>query len=174
MTRHRFLLSSIIATMTLSLNAECSAAENGVAPTQPSGDAPRLGPGPVAVTINPSVKHQTIRGWGVSRDWRDDFRRRVPRKLKDQLLDDAVNELGLTRRRFIADIYSQLWEPLNDNADPHHLNWSAFNTAWYDAKVQDQWLPFKQRVEANGDALERSDARGVARPAGDGASRPRR
>jgi hypothetical protein len=108
----------------------------------------------VTVTVDPATTYQTINGWGADADWDrgDDIIANVPQKLREQVLDDAVNELGFTRTRFLSDFYSQLWEPLNDDDDPDHINWAAFNTDWYDYKAQFFHLPYKQRVEANGDS----------------------
>lgn len=109
----------------------------------------------VAVMIDTTSQYQTILGWGADADWDrgDDIPRHVSRKLKDQILNDAVNDLGLTQMRFLAGFYSHLWEPVNDDGDPDHINWSAFGTSWYDAKAADFWLPLKNLIEANGDSL---------------------
>ncbi|HEX2950366.1 MAG TPA: hypothetical protein VHV83_12520 [Armatimonadota bacterium] len=101
----------------------------------------------ITVTIDPAVQYQTILGWGASSGPLN-----VSPYLRDQVLDAAVNELGLTRLRIEID--RRGWEgPLNDDADPFHINWTAFKTAATDEKMLNTVVPFKQRVEANGDTF---------------------
>jgi len=56
-----------------------------------------MGQADVTVTINPQVEHQRILGWGKSTPWLA-----APQTLRDQVLDRAVNDLGLTRLRLEA------------------------------------------------------------------------
>lgn len=49
----------------------------------------------VTVEIDPTVRHQTILGWSAT-PWNP----RVMPKLRDQVVDELVNELGLTRLRW--------------------------------------------------------------------------
>ncbi|HEX2999080.1 MAG TPA: hypothetical protein VHR86_02430, partial [Armatimonadota bacterium] len=99
----------------------------------------------VPVTVNPAAHYQTIRGWGATANKLSPII-----AVRDQLLDTAINDLGLTRLR---------WEPprrewedvLDDDGDPYHIEWSAFKTAIAEEKAREIILPFKQRVEANGD-----------------------
>lgn len=108
------------------------------------------GPGPAAeVKLDPSVRHQTIRGWSVnpSGPWVSDWQR-------DQVLDVAVKELGLTRCRAQAPSGNRAdrrnWEWHNDNGDPYETNWEALETAFADRYVTTWIKPFKDRVEAGG------------------------
>lgn len=103
---------------------------------------------PTTVTISPAITYQTMRGWGA--DWsltRDvNF---VSQETRDQLVEEAVNDLGLT---FLRCCFGRLTEPFNDNSDPLSINWSAF----YDALTLDSEVSaglglFKQKVEANGE-----------------------
>ena len=106
---------------------------------------PSAAAGDATVTVKTDVKYQTILGWGASAS-----RVAVPDALRDDLLDAAVNDLGLTRLRLEPP--RRDWEdPFNDDADPNHINWSAFKTDALDDQVRRWILPFKQRVEANGD-----------------------
>ena len=105
------------------------------------------------VTVNPAVKHQTMLGWSVnpSAPW-------ITPAQRDAVLDEAVNELGLTRVRWQAPNGNRArmrrWEWLNDDADPDHVNWAAFNTADADRDTKTWVVPFKKRVEANGDPFD--------------------
>ncbi|MDO8587075.1 MAG: glycoside hydrolase family 30 beta sandwich domain-containing protein [Armatimonadota bacterium] len=101
----------------------------------------------VTVTLSPSAHHQTILGWGATAP-----NVSIPKMLRDQILDEAVNDLGLTRLRF--EIPRRDWEDaVNDNSDPNTVNWSAFKTTKTDFKVRNWIQPFKRRVEANGDSF---------------------
>lgn len=107
-------------------------------------------PAAVTVNINASLQYQTILGWGKTTPHLD-----VPPMLRDQILDQAVNDLGLTRLRLEPPSgnrsHLKRWEWLNDNGDPYSINWDGFNTTALDARVSQWVVPFKQRVEANGD-----------------------
>ena len=105
------------------------------------------------VAINPAVKHQAILGWSVnpSAPW-------IARAQRDAVLDEAVNELGLTRVRWQAPNGNRAsmrrWEWLNDDGDPDHVNWAALNTGDADRDIKTWVVPFKERVEARGDRFD--------------------
>ena len=107
----------------------------------------------VTVTIDPSVEHQTIRGWSCNPYYPGASQRQF-----DQVLDDAVNELGLTRLRWQQPNGNRSrmkrWEWLNDNGDPDEADYSKLNAAPADEHVAKYVLPFKKLVEANGDPFE--------------------
>ena len=102
------------------------------------------------VTLQPSVHHQTILGWGKTTPW-------FPASglLRDQCIDVAVNDFGLNRLRFEGlcgnRTTSRSWEWLNDNDDPHRVNWQGFNTRGIDARARDWLVPWKRAVEARGE-----------------------
>ena len=104
----------------------------------------------VTITVDPNTQYQTIQGWGAIANGED-----IPQYLREQIVDTAVNDYGLTRLRLEPpggnSLVSPRWEWLNDNADPDVINWSAFNTSVWDQKITAWVLPFKQRVDANGD-----------------------
>lgn len=107
------------------------------------GARPALAAG--TVTLDPNNRHQTILGWGASSP-----KIKISDFLRNQILDEAVNDLGLTRLRF--EPARREWEDaLNDDDDPNHANWAALKTTSTDYAVENWVLPFKQRVEANGD-----------------------
>ncbi len=107
----------------------------------------------VTVSIDPDVHYQTILGWGATTPWT-----KVPHALRDQILDEGVNDLGLTRLRVEGPSGNRSndrrWEWLNDNGDPDDTDWTAFNTAKLDERVSEWVVPFKQRVEANGEPFD--------------------
>lgn len=108
----------------------------------------------VTVTVAPSVEYQTILGWGAlsaGPPW-------VTPALLDEVIREAVNDLGLTRLRLEGPSGNRSdnrrWEWLNDNDDPEDINWAAFNTAKLDEIVSKTVIPFKERVEANGEPFD--------------------
>jgi len=107
----------------------------------------------VTVSIDPDLEYQTILGWGATTPWT-----KVPQALRDQILAEAVNELGLTRLRLEGPSGNRSddrrWEWLNDNGDPDDINWAGFNTAKLDERLSNWVVPFKRRVEANGDPFD--------------------
>jgi len=104
----------------------------------------------VQVIVDSGVEHQTILGWGATIEEIE-----IPAALRNQILQEAVDNLGLTRVRLEPPrgnaITNRRWEWLNDNGDPNDIDWTAFNTTELDSHVANWVAPFKQRVEANGD-----------------------
>ena len=104
----------------------------------------------VTLTIDPSVRYQTILGWGACTP-----EVKVPIPLRDQIVDVAVNLLGLTRLRYEPPSGNRSnmrrWEWLNDDDDPTHINWRAFETKALDERVSFWVVPFKRCVEARGE-----------------------
>jgi len=105
----------------------------------------------VNITLDPAARYQTIRGWGAasgSPPWASPL-------LREAVVREAVNELGLTRLRLELPSGNRsdttAWEQPNDDWDPLHINWPAFNTAAMDRRVTEMVLPFKKAVEANGE-----------------------
>ncbi len=97
------------------------------------------------VTVNRTITYQTSLGWGAT-SYIADF---INPRLYPQLLDDAVEQMGLTRLRF--EIPTHEWgTDVNDNSNLSHLNLAAFHTTDTDRKMTQLLLPFKQRVEASG------------------------
>jgi O-glycosyl hydrolase len=100
------------------------------------------------VTINPNIRHQTIQGWGATHSLTRDLNF-MSQETVDQMIDESVNDLGLT---FLRVGFGLLVEPYNDNADPNSINWSAF----YDGGSIDRDVVrglgrFASQVRANGE-----------------------
>jgi hypothetical protein len=106
--------------------------------------------GEATVKIDPQVRCQIILGYSAMPWYLG-----IAPELRDQALDDAVGELGLTWMHWTvpsgnrSDVRS--WEWVNDDGDPLHINGSAFGTEAVDRSVETWVLPFKRRVEARGD-----------------------
>ena len=105
------------------------------------------------ISINPNVQHQTIVGWeftgGIGiRDFPNDFQR-----WRDELIDRAVNELGINRTRLESHREFHKVETTNDNNDPFAINMAGFDFTEFDKKIDLIVLPMKQRLQANGEDL---------------------
>ena len=104
------------------------------------------------MSVDSSIKHQTIRGWSCN-----PFYLEGGREQREQVIDEAVNSLGITRLRWQEPggnrSNMKRWELENDNGDPDVTDFSKLNTADADKFVEGYLLPFKKRVEANGDSF---------------------
>ncbi len=102
------------------------------------------------VMIRPEAHHQTILGWS-GMPWYPN----VSAQVRDEVLDEAVNDLGLTWVHWTVPSGNRSdgrgWEWTNDDPDPAHIHWPAFGTGPVDRSVRTWVLPFKQRVEACGE-----------------------
>jgi len=102
------------------------------------------------VTVDTSVRHQTILGWGKTCPWAP-----APQLAREIVIDRAVNDLGITRLRYEPPSGNRpgwrCWEWLNDNDDPRAINWDALDTEALDQRARDWIVPFKDAVEARGE-----------------------
>jgi len=112
--------------------------------------APAAQAAEATITIRPGARHQTILGWS-GMPWYP----KVSAEVRDQVLDEAVGDLGLTRLHWTVPSGNRSdgrsWEWTNDDADPMHIHWPAFGTDVVDRSVRTWVLPFRERVEARGD-----------------------
>ncbi|MBI3471692.1 MAG: hypothetical protein HY013_10070 [Candidatus Solibacter usitatus] len=133
---------------------------------------------PAVITLNPSIRYQTITGGWETTDFAaqgDKGENPAFPLFKDALFDQAVNDLGLNRVRLEIRASTEntraYWDEfrrgtldaatwrcvrystVNDNNDPMVLNPSGFHFEEMDFKVDQIVLPLKQRVEARGGKL---------------------
>ena len=105
------------------------------------------------VTVDPQTRYQTILGWGKTTPWAS-----VDPLLQQLVIDRCVNDFGINRLRFEGQCGNgqagRSWEWLNDDDDPHHINWAGFNTARIDQRANAWVVPWKQAVEARGEPFE--------------------
>ena len=105
------------------------------------------------VRIDPSIRHQVIRGWSCNPHYLEG-----PREQREAVIFDAVNQLGLNRIRWQQPNGNRSsmrrWEWENDNGDPDATDYSRLETAPADRFVQAYVLPFKRLVEARGEPFE--------------------
>jgi hypothetical protein len=142
-----------------------------------AASAPALAaPREVGITVNPAVTYQTMRGWEVHAEGAEpDSDQAAFPNFINEVADRAVNEVGIDRvrleirsgventdrnwERFRDHEYDEGgWKPLryatvNDDNDPHHINWAGFDFAETDAAVVEDVLPLKARLEARGERL---------------------
>ena len=119
---------------------------------------------PVPLSVDSTRRFQTWVGWEVVHNLyhRDENplgeldRHPVPQPILDEMLDDAVGELGITALDFTNAILTLVrqrpgLEPTNDNDDPFSLDSDAIRWHWFDPYVRSILLPMKERVEARGE-----------------------
>jgi O-glycosyl hydrolase len=110
------------------------------------------------VSINSTVQYQTIKGWGGTGGQNTQYEG-TPPYLINQIINESVNGLGLTGLRYecFQGSYSQsyamchTWEWTNDNGSPDTTVWSAFDTTGVDYYMQNLFVPWKNKVAANGE-----------------------
>ena len=124
------------------------------------------------ITVDTDTTYQTITAWAATA-WMGQDSSPNFGNYSDEVLDMAVNELGLNRLRLEVragaenpeDYWTQYQEgtvdydfwrshrytTINDDADPDHINWSGFQFSELDSTVEQVVLPFMQRVRANGE-----------------------
>jgi len=102
------------------------------------------------VTVDSSVRHQTILGWGKTCPWAP-----APELAAQIVLQRSVEDLGLTRLRYEPPSGNRpgrrAWEWANDNDDPRSINLDALSLEALDQRARDWIVPFKQAVEARGE-----------------------
>jgi hypothetical protein len=137
-------------------------------------------PGAVQVSLNGSIKYQTIDGWAVyPRYWEDDksadrFDGSFERYLQP-VSDLLVNQVGINAVRleiwsgmenptdrwapFYQDTIgytvwaNRRYEKINDNADPSVTNLAGFRFEMFDYRFERMALPLKQALQARGEKL---------------------
>lgn len=102
------------------------------------------------VTVDRSVRHQTILGWGKTCPWAP-----APDLVHEIVMQRGVEDLGLTRLRYEPPSGNRpgwrCWEWLNDNDDPRAINWDALDLEALDQRARDWIVPWKATVEARGE-----------------------
>ena len=135
----------------------------------------------VSITLDSSVKYQTIVGWEAANQSHADTDGDPggPNPLfplyKDTLFDLAVNDLGINRLRLElmsgsenpVDYWSKWYngqmtyssknlhryEIINDNNDPYLIDTSGFHFTQLDFAINSTVLPIRQRLQAKGEML---------------------
>jgi hypothetical protein len=160
--RHAALLLALLA---------CQESPGSAGPDTPDGDDANAHP---RITLNGSVRFQTIVGWeGVAQAGQADIS--FFPTYRDAVYDKLVNELGINRLRLEmrantenpqdyffrwqqGQITVQEWncrryETVNDNADVNIINAAGFKFSELDNAIEQVVIPIRQRLQARGEAL---------------------
>ena len=113
----------------------------------------------VTLSVDSAQRHQSWEGWEATvEQFHIDVpfpgdQHPVPQNILNGLIDDAVNNLGLTALRLEVHPVHRGggMEESNDNKDPFVLDSGKIRWANLDAYVRCIAIPFKQRVEARGE-----------------------
>lgn len=130
---------------------------------------------PVTIEIDTSQRFQTMNGWEVTLNLSDQPDAPEWAQFHDQLIDQAINDVGINRvrleirsgaetksdwnERFInGEISHEDWKPYrypveNDNDDPNLINWDGFSFDELDWHVEQHVLPMLAKSEARGEKL---------------------
>jgi O-glycosyl hydrolase len=125
------------------------------------------------ITLDPATTYQSMTGWEATA-WASQDSPAFP-NFRDTLFDQAVNDVGINRLRVEVrsgaensqDYWTQYqtgaidyatwrsvrYSTVNDNDDPDAIDWNGFHFSELDDVIEQIVIPFKQRVEANGDHL---------------------
>ena len=128
------------------------------------------------LTLSPRDTFQTISGWEAAAQLGEvDCNREAYRRYRAEVVDRAVNELGLTRLRLdlrsgvesgrdtwpeylAGDLSYPRWRatwfvPQNDNADPRVADPAGFQWGRFDHNVTEVILPVREALAARGERL---------------------
>jgi len=132
-----------------------------------------LPPKKVVVKIDPSQHFQTIRDWEATIEvfWTPEFE-----PFRQEIYDRIVSEVGITRLRLetfsgaentdqsferfrAGTLDMQGWRDrryttVNDDDDPHHINWAGFDFANLDFRIETHLLPILERAKAHGQKMD--------------------
>jgi hypothetical protein len=128
------------------------------------------------ITVNGAQQFQTMSGWEALQEiGQAECDPRAYQSFKTEVLDRAVNELGINRIRvglrngyensvdhwpqklsgqMTFDQWKVHWfRVVNDNSDPQAINPAGFNWGYLDYTVDELIRPLKQRLQAKGEDL---------------------
>jgi len=138
--------------------------------------------GPQTIQLDPNTTFQTMQGWeATAQIGQDEFNALVSfsgadfKDIQDDVLDKAVNELGLNRLRLEihpryesdTDYYTQwqngtitrnAWKaqwgnPVNDNADPNTINAAGYQWSELDSWIAAVVTPMRALAQSNGERI---------------------
>jgi Big-like domain-containing protein len=128
------------------------------------------------ITVNGQQQFQTMTGWEALQEiGQAECDPRAYQAYKNEVLDRAVNEIGINRIRvglrngyenptdywqqkasgqLTFDQWKVYWfRVVNDNSDPMAMNQAGFNWGYLDYTVDELIKPLKQRLQAKGEDL---------------------
>lgn len=126
------------------------------------------------ITLNPAVRHQVMRGWEATDQAAQSYSP-AWNNYKNQLMDQAVNDLGINRIRLeiasgienTTDFFAQWragqitenqyvaarYQIVNDDASPNTINPNGFKWSQLNSSMTEIVLPMRQRLQARGESL---------------------
>lgn len=129
---------------------------------------------PSTITVDPGTTYQTISGWEAVAFALDPGNPAFP-NFRDTLFDLAVNDLGINRVRLeirsgvennndnwsdyqAGNIEYQTWRSrryatVNDNADPHTIDWAGFHFSEMDDAIERIVNPLRAVCQVSGEPL---------------------
>jgi hypothetical protein len=154
----------------------------GPDPTHDANTPPAQGPAPpgaATIRVDDTARHQTINGWeAVAQIGQVECPATSFARYRDEVLDRAVNELGLNRvrvalpggvenpgaNRYFADVLAgrlpfrrwvdtRRYEVIDDNGDPGSAAASGFGFAALDHDIAEVVQPLRERLAARGERL---------------------
>ena len=110
------------------------------------------------ISLNPSVTHQTMVGWEATASiGQGDFSVAEISQWQDEVLDLAVNDVGINRLRLETHHSKDRVEMTNDDSDPFSVDRtgdiSKFNFSNFDVTMDHIIVPAKNLVAQNGEDL---------------------
>jgi len=127
------------------------------------------------ISVDPSIKYQTMRGWEATIDIPEHGTGTLILKAREDIFDKAVDDLGINRVRLEirsgaesrarnwdryqrGELTYKEWRPLryateNDNDDPNVIDWSGFDFSELDQMIEQQVTPLQTRYVARGEKL---------------------
>ena len=131
--------------------------------------------GPVKIEIDASQRYQTMTGWEATLDLADAPYAPEWAPYHDELIDRAVDEIGINRVRLEIrsgaetrsdwiDNYlsgkikydqwkSHRYQIDNDNDDPNIIDWSGFDFSEFDWHIEENLLPMIAKMQERGEKL---------------------
>jgi len=144
------------------------------APTPTVTPTPTPTPSGNTITLNSTIRYQTMRGWEATAQ-AGQFHSTAWGNYKNNLLDRAVDELGINRVRLEitsgvenpVDYFAQWragqiteaeynfhrYEIINDNSNANTINPNGFSWSSLDATINELVVPLRQRLAARGESL---------------------
>ncbi|MGQ0543146.1 MAG: hypothetical protein ACT4O9_15080 [Blastocatellia bacterium] len=126
------------------------------------------------ITLNPAVRHQVMQGWEATDQAAQSYSP-AWNNYKNQLMDQAVNDLGINRIRLeiasgiesTTDFFAQWragqitesqyvasrYQIVNDDANPNTINPNGFKWSQLNSSMNEIVLPMRQRLQARGESL---------------------
>ncbi len=127
------------------------------------------------ITLDPKTTYQTMTGWEATASLPNKPANPEWSPFYDALMEKAVKDLGINRirleirtsaesntddvKRYLSGAFDYdewtkyRYEMVNDNDDPHVINWDGFNFTELDWHIEETILPMREKLQARGERL---------------------